>query len=123
MDRLRNWVIEDALKQYIEQQARYVESIEQAMACLERGEGITHEALMAEMDALIEEKARAARSREMKVIWSLRDAPAMVRPSKGALHDPPFCSDPSYCYCWARGLCTRTSYAGEAPPATPPVAW
>ena len=58
MDRSRNWVIEDALKQYIEQQARYVEGIEQAMASLEHGEGIAHEDLMAEMDALIEEKVR-----------------------------------------------------------------
>jgi predicted transcriptional regulator len=59
MDRSRNWVIEDALKQYLEQQARYVEGIEQAMASLERGEGIAHEDLMAELDTLIEEKVRA----------------------------------------------------------------
>jgi predicted transcriptional regulator len=58
MDRSRNWVIEDALKQYLEQQARYVEGIEQAIASLERGEGIAHEDLMAEMDALVGEKAR-----------------------------------------------------------------
>jgi len=58
MDRSRNWVIEDALKQYIEQQARYVEGVEQAKASLGRGEGIAHEDLMAEMDALIEEKVR-----------------------------------------------------------------
>jgi len=58
MDRSRNWVIEDALKQYIEQQARYVEGVEQAKASLRRGEGIAHEDLMAEMDALIEEKVR-----------------------------------------------------------------
>jgi predicted transcriptional regulator len=58
MDRSRNWVIEDALKQYIEQQAWYVEGIEQAKASLERGEGIPHEDLMAEMDALIAEKVR-----------------------------------------------------------------
>jgi len=55
MDRSRNWVIEDALKQYLEQQARYVEGIEQARASLQRGEGIAHEDLMAEMDALLEE--------------------------------------------------------------------
>jgi predicted transcriptional regulator len=59
MDRSRNWVIEDALKQYIEQQARYVEGVAQARASLERGEGIAHADLMAEMDALIEEQARA----------------------------------------------------------------
>ena len=64
MDRSRNWVIEDALKQYLEQQARYVEGIEQAMASLERGEGIAHEDLMAEMDALIEEQARAQEGRK-----------------------------------------------------------
>jgi predicted transcriptional regulator len=58
MDRSRNWVIEDALKQYLEQQARYIEGVEEARASLERGEGIAHEDLMAEMDALIEEKAR-----------------------------------------------------------------
>ena len=58
MDRSRNWVIEDALAQYLEQQARYVEGIEQARASLKRGEGIDHEDLMAEMDDLIEEKAR-----------------------------------------------------------------
>ena len=58
MERSRNWVIEDALKQYIEQQARYVEGVEQAITSLERGEGIAHEDLMAEMDALIDEKVR-----------------------------------------------------------------
>jgi len=58
MDRSRNWVIKDALKQYIEQQGWYAEGIKQAQASLERGEGIGHEDLMAEMDALIEEKVR-----------------------------------------------------------------
>lgn len=59
MDRSRNWVIEDALKQYLEQQARYAEGIADAQASLERGEGIEHEDLMAEMDGLIEERTRA----------------------------------------------------------------
>ena len=58
MDRSRNWIIEDALKQYIEQQSWYAAGIQQAQASLERGEGIAHEDLMAEMDALIEEKVR-----------------------------------------------------------------
>ena len=59
MDRSRNWVIEDALKQYIEQQARYVEGVALARASLKRGEGIAHEDVMAEMDALLEEQERA----------------------------------------------------------------
>lgn len=46
------------MTQYIEQQARYVEGIEQAMASLERGEVIAHEDLMAELDTLIKERAR-----------------------------------------------------------------
>ena len=64
MDRSRNWVIEDALAQYLEQQVRYVEGIEQARASLERGEGIAHEDLMAEMDDLIEERARERKAGE-----------------------------------------------------------
>jgi len=63
MDRSRNWVIEDALKQYLDQQARYVEGVEQAMASLGRGEGIANDDLMAEMDALIEEKVREHEAR------------------------------------------------------------
>ena len=38
MDRSRNWVIEDALKQYIDQQAWYLEGIQRAQASLEVGE-------------------------------------------------------------------------------------
>ena len=42
MDRSRNWVIEDALKQYIDQQAWYLEGIQQAQASLGAGQGIPH---------------------------------------------------------------------------------
>ena len=58
MDRSRNWVIEEALKQYIEAQAWQIEGIKQAQASLARGEGIPFEDVMDEMDALIEEKAK-----------------------------------------------------------------
>ncbi len=57
LDRSRNWVIEDALKQYLAQQARYAEGIAQARASLARGERIPHEDLVAELNALIEEQA------------------------------------------------------------------
>jgi predicted transcriptional regulator len=56
MNRSRNWVIEDALKQYIETQAWQIEGVKEAMAVMDRGEGIAHEDVIAEMDALIEEK-------------------------------------------------------------------
>ena len=58
MNRSRNWVIEDALKQYIETQAWQIEGIKEAMAAMDRGEGIAHEDVMAEMEALIEKEAR-----------------------------------------------------------------
>lgn len=63
MDRSRNWVIEEALKQYIETQAWQIEGIKQAQASLERGEGIPFEDVMDEMDALIEEKAKEREGR------------------------------------------------------------
>ncbi|MGH8607367.1 MAG: CopG family ribbon-helix-helix protein, partial [Gammaproteobacteria bacterium] len=40
MDRSRNWVIEEALRQYVENQVWQIEGIKQAMAALDRGEGI-----------------------------------------------------------------------------------
>lgn len=59
MDRSRNWVIEDALKQYIDQQAWYLEGIKRAQASLEAGKGIPHEELMAEISELINDRIRA----------------------------------------------------------------
>lgn len=53
MDRSRNWVIEDALRQYVEVQAWQIEGIKEAIASLDRGEGITHEQVMAEMEELL----------------------------------------------------------------------
>jgi len=58
MDRSRNWVIEDALKQYLATQAWQIKGIQQAQAALARGEGIPFEEVMDEMDTLIEEKAK-----------------------------------------------------------------
>jgi predicted transcriptional regulator len=53
MNRSRNWIIEDALKQYIETQAWQIEGVKEAMVAMDRGEGIAHGDVMAEMDALI----------------------------------------------------------------------
>ena len=58
MDRSRNWVIEEALKQYIETQSWQIEGIKQAQASLARREGIPFDDVVAEMDALIEQKAQ-----------------------------------------------------------------
>ncbi|UZR27133.1 CopG family ribbon-helix-helix protein [Methylococcus mesophilus] len=53
MDRSRNWVIEDALRHYVEAQAWQIEGIEQAKASLDRGEGIPHEQAMADLESLL----------------------------------------------------------------------
>jgi predicted transcriptional regulator len=59
MDRSRNWVIEEALKQYIQAQSWQLEGIKQAQGSLDRGEGIPFDAVMEEMEALIEQTARS----------------------------------------------------------------
>ena len=58
MDRSRNWVIEEALRQYIEAQSWQVEGIRQAQASLANGDGLPFDDVMAEMDALIEQRAQ-----------------------------------------------------------------
>ena len=59
MDRSRNWVIEDALKQYIDQQAWYIEGIKQAQESLRGGQGLPHDEIMGEISELIDEKIKA----------------------------------------------------------------
>ena len=58
MERSRNWVIEDALRQYLATQAWQIAGIQAAQASLARGEGVALEEAMQELDALIEHAAR-----------------------------------------------------------------
>lgn len=53
MDRSRNWVIEEALRQYVETQAWQIEGIKAAIDSLDKGEGIPHEQVMEKMEALL----------------------------------------------------------------------
>lgn len=53
MDRSRNSIIEEMVRQYVETQAWQVEGIKEAISSMDRGEGIDHEAVMSEMDALL----------------------------------------------------------------------
>ncbi|MGA2939912.1 MAG: CopG family ribbon-helix-helix protein [Syntrophobacteraceae bacterium] len=53
MDRSRNWVIEEALKQYVETQMWQIEGIKAAIASVDKGGGIPHEQVMAEAEALL----------------------------------------------------------------------
>jgi predicted transcriptional regulator len=58
MDRSRNWVIQEALKQYVETQKWQIEGIRDAIASLEKGEGVPHEQVMAEAETLLSEHDR-----------------------------------------------------------------
>jgi predicted transcriptional regulator len=53
MDRSRNWVIEAALRQFVETQAWQIEGIKAAMASLDAGEGIPHEQVMVEAEVVL----------------------------------------------------------------------
>lgn len=53
MDRSRNWVIEEALRQYVETQAWQIEGIKAAIDSLDKGEGIPHEQVIEKMEALL----------------------------------------------------------------------
>ncbi|MDR3553636.1 MAG: CopG family ribbon-helix-helix protein [Syntrophobacteraceae bacterium] len=54
-DRSRNWVIEEALKQYVETQMWQIEGIKAAIASLDNGEGVPHEQVLAEANALLDQ--------------------------------------------------------------------
>lgn len=43
MDRSRNWVIEDALKHYIQDQEWQIKGIRQGIQSLDSGQGISHD--------------------------------------------------------------------------------
>jgi RHH-type rel operon transcriptional repressor/antitoxin RelB len=53
MDRPRNWVIEAALLSYLENQAWQVEGIKQALGALDRGEFVSHEYVVSDLDKLL----------------------------------------------------------------------
>lgn len=55
MERSRNWVIEEALRQYIANQAWQIEGIKAAQAALASGEGVPMDQAMQELDTLIEQ--------------------------------------------------------------------
>lgn len=56
MNRSRNWVVEEALRQYIAAQAWQIEGIRQAQASLARGEGVPFEDALRELKVRLERK-------------------------------------------------------------------
>ncbi|MCX7098973.1 MAG: CopG family transcriptional regulator [Methylococcales bacterium] len=57
LDRSRNYLVNQAIKKYLETHAWQVEKITQGLAAADRGELIAHDDVMREMEDLIERKA------------------------------------------------------------------
>jgi predicted transcriptional regulator len=58
LDRSRNYLVNQALKEYLEQHAWQIEKTTQGIAAADRGELVDHDDVMQEMEALIEQKAQ-----------------------------------------------------------------
>ena len=61
MDRPKNWVIEDALKQYIAEQAWQVEGINQAQKSFAMGKSVALETVVKKLRTHIKRKQRKAK--------------------------------------------------------------
>jgi predicted transcriptional regulator len=64
LDRSRNYLVNQAIKEYLDFHAWQIEKIQEGIKAADRGELIPHEDVMAEMDALIEEKIKAHEGRQ-----------------------------------------------------------
>jgi predicted transcriptional regulator len=58
LDRSRNYLVNQALKEYLEQHAWQIEKITQGIAAADRGELVAHEDVMSEMEDLIASKVK-----------------------------------------------------------------
>ncbi|BBA34049.1 putative transcriptional regulator [Methylocaldum marinum] len=63
LDRSRNYLVNQAIQEYLKLHAWQIQKIEAGIAAADRGDVIPHEDVMGEMDALIEEKIRAFEDR------------------------------------------------------------
>ncbi|WP_245549460.1 CopG family ribbon-helix-helix protein [Methylomicrobium album] len=58
LDRSRNYLVNQALKEYLEHHAWQIEKITQGIAAADRGELVAHDDVMREMEDLIASKAK-----------------------------------------------------------------
>ena len=58
LDRSRNYLVNQAIKEYLETHAWQVEKITQGIAAADRGELVAHDDVMREIEDLIERKAQ-----------------------------------------------------------------
>ena len=57
LDRSRNYLVNQAIKEYLASHAWQIEKINQGIAAADRGEVVAHDQVMQEMEDLIERKA------------------------------------------------------------------
>jgi predicted transcriptional regulator len=60
LDRSRSWVVTDALARYLAEERQWMAQIRKGIEELDRGEGIPHEEVMAEMRQMIDERLEKA---------------------------------------------------------------
>ena len=58
LDRSRNYLVNQAIQEYLEAHAWQIEKITQGIEAADRGEIVEHDQVMQEMDVLIEQKAK-----------------------------------------------------------------
>ncbi len=58
LDRSRNYLVNQALREYLKTHAWQVEKISQGIAAADRGELVDHDDVMREMEDLIDQKAK-----------------------------------------------------------------
>ena len=58
LDRSRNYLVNQAIKEYLETHAWQIEKITQGIAAADRGELVAHDDVMREIEDLIERKAQ-----------------------------------------------------------------
>lgn len=59
LDRSRNYLVNQALKEYLQHHAWQIEKVTQGIAAADRGELVDHDDMMRELEELIEEKAKS----------------------------------------------------------------
>lgn len=58
LDRSRNYLVNQAIKEYLASHAWQIEKVTQGIAAADRGELVEHDDMMRELEELIEEKAK-----------------------------------------------------------------
>ena len=59
LDRSRNYLVNQAIKEYLQAHTWQIEKITQGIAAADRGELIDHDDMMRELEDLIEEKSKS----------------------------------------------------------------